>query len=184
MGENTQKFITKGFWVVIILFVIRCFINKPISLYDYFGFAGEAIGIAVILMGLYECIIWRYNPLEKIPKIMGEYSGFIEYSYNGTFDKKEATIKISQSLLSTNVKIATDEITSNTIASSIVLENSDYVLYYNYITNPKSKYSKDNPIQYGTCRLTIKNKTELQGTYWTTRQTIGDIYLKRIKAVK
>lgn len=76
---------------------------------------------------------------------MGEYSGFIEYSYNGTFDKKEATIKISQSLLSTNVKIATDEITSNTIASSIVFENSEYVLYYNYITNPKSKYSKDNP---------------------------------------
>jgi hypothetical protein len=166
--------------MVLVLFVIRCFISEPTSLYDYFGFAGEAIGVAIILMGFYERLLWQYNPLEKIPKIKGEYSGYIEYSYNGTFDKKEATIKIKQSLLSTNVKIITDEITSNTIASSIVYENGEFILYYTYITNPKSKYSKDNPIQHGTCRLIIDNNEELQGTYWTTRQTIGDIYLKRI----
>jgi hypothetical protein len=179
MGDTTLKFITKGFWVVIVLFIARCFISEPISLYDYFGFAGESIGVALILMGLYERWLWQLNPLEKIPKIKGEYSGYIEYGYNGSFDKKETTIKITQSLLSINVKITTDEIISNTIASTIVFENGEHVLYYTYITNPKSKYSKDNPIQHGTCRMIIGNKTELQGTYWTKRQTIGDIYLKR-----
>lgn len=179
MEENTLKFIKKGFWVVIVLFVVRCLISKPASLYSYFSFAGEAIGVALILMGLYERWLWQYNPLEKIPKIKGEYSGNIEYSFNGTSEKKGASIKITQSLLSTNIKITTDEIISNTIASNIVFENGEYVLYYTYITNPKSKYSKDNPIQYGTCRVICKNKTELQGAYWTTRQTIGDIYLKR-----
>lgn len=93
--------------------------------------------------------------------------------------KKEAMIKINQSLLSTKVKIFTNEITSNTITSNIVYENGEYVLYYTYITNPKSKYSRENPIQYGTCRVISKSESELQGSYWTTRQTIGDIYLKR-----
>ena len=179
MAESTLKFIKKGLWLVVILFAIRCLITEPIIFYDCFGFAGEAIGITLIFMGLYERWLWQYIPFEKIPKIKGEYSGYIEYSYNGIFDKKEATIKISQSLLSTNVKITTNEITSNTIASNIVCENGEYVLYYTYITNPKSKCSKENPIHYGTCRVTNNNKSELQGTYWTTRQTIGDIYLSR-----
>jgi hypothetical protein len=179
MRENTQKFFIKGFWVVIVLFIIRCVISKPTSSYDCFGFAGEVISVALILMKIYEHWLWQYNPLEKIPNINGEYAGNIEYNYNGNSDKKETTITIKQSLFSTNVKITTNEITSNTITSSIVLENNEYVLYYTYITNPKNKYSKENPIQYGTCRIIVKSKTELQGIYWTTRQTIGDIYLKR-----
>ena len=139
MNDSTLKFITKGFWVVIILFVVRCLISTPVSVYDYFGFAGEAIGVAVILMGLYERILWQYNPFEKIPKFKGEYSGYIEYSYNGVPDKKEAAIIINQSLLSTSVKIITNEITSNTIASNIVFENGEYVLYYTYINESKKQ---------------------------------------------
>lgn len=179
MGDNTRKFITKGFWVVVTVFIIRCVISKPTSSYDCFGFAGETISVALILMGIYERWLWQFNPLEKVPNIKGEYIGNIEYNYNGKPDKKKTIITIKQSLLSTNVKITTNEITSSTISSGIVLENKEYVLYYTYITNPKSKYSKENPVQYGACRVIMKNKTELQGTYWTTRQTTGDIYLKR-----
>lgn len=179
MSSTTRKFIEKGLWIVILIFIIMYFLTKPGLLYDYYGCIGEAIGITLILMGIYEHWLWQYNPLEKIPQIKGDYTGLIEYRYNGTYDKKEATIKINQSLLTTNVKIITDEITSNSIVSNMVHENGEYVLYYTYITNPKSKYSKDNPIQYGTCRVINKSETELRGTYWTTSKTIGDIYLKK-----
>lgn len=180
MNNNTFKLMEKGFWAVIILFIIRCLITKPASAYDCFSFAGEAIGIASILMGLYERLFWRYNPFEKTPKIQGSYSGNIEYIYNGNTGMKDATIMISQSLLSTNVKIKTDEIDSNTIASNIVYENGSYILYYTYITNPKSKYSQANPIQFGTCRIIIENRANFHGIYWTTRSTRGDIYLKHV----
>lgn len=180
MNDNMKKFIVKGFWIVILLFIIRCIISQPISAYDFFGFAGEAISVALIVLGVYECWLWQYNPLERIPKIKGEYIGSIEYSYNGSFDKKTTKITIRQSLLSINIKMSTDEITSSTITSNLILENDGYVLYYTYITNPKSKYSKENPIQYGTCRVNIVNNKELQGVYWTTRQTIGDITLSKI----
>lgn len=110
---------------------------------------------------------------------MGTYQGIIEYSFNGVAEEKETFVKIKQTLLSIKIQITTNEITSNTIVGNLVEENDEYVLYYTYITNPRSKYSKENPIQYGTCRLLTNNKNHLSGTYWTSRQTIGDIELER-----
>lgn len=179
MSDNITSFLTKGLWVVILIFLIRCVISMPTSAYDCIGYAGEAISGSLIVLGLYERIIWKYNPFEKLPSIAGKYSGNIEYSYNGKYEKKKASIIIKQSLLTAHVQITTNEIVSSTITSNVVFENNEYVLYYTYITNPKSKYSKENPIQYGTCRVIMKNCNELQGVYWTTRQTIGDITLKK-----
>ena len=93
--------------------------------------------------------------------------------------QKDTFVRIRQTLLSVKVQITTNEITSNTIVANLVEENEEYILYYTYITNPKSKYSKENPIQHGTCRLMLSNKDCLTGSYWTSRQTIGDIELKR-----
>lgn len=132
-------------------------------------------------MGLYIGFLWRYSPLEKIPKLMGLYEGIIEYNYNGTVAKKDTFVKIRQTLLSIKVQITTNEIKSNTIVANLVEENEEYVLYYTYITNPKSKYSKENPIQHGTCRLILSTKGCLTGNYWTSRQTIGDIELKKCR---
>lgn len=179
MRDNVRRFIIKSLWVVVILFIIRCLISKPTSFYDCFGFAGETISVALILMGIYELWLWQCNPFERIPNIEGKYIGIIEYNYNGKQDKKNTIVTIKKTLLSTNIKVTTNEITSSTLSSSIVMENKEYVLYYTYITNPKSKYSKENPIQYGACRVIVKSKTELQGIYWTTSHTTGDIYLKR-----
>jgi len=177
MADNTVKFLTKGIWVAIAFFVIRCIISMPESAYDIFGFAGEAISVTTILMGVYNSILWKYNPLEKLPRLKGRYEGKIEYSFTGKEEIKHIEVIIKQTLLSVKVKITTDEITSNTIVSNLVDENGEYILYYTYITNPKSKFRNENPIQYGTCRLTIKSMTELKGVYWTSRQTIGDMNL-------
>lgn len=179
MEERIKAFLSKSFWVVVVIFAIRCLIYMPSSIYDFIGCAGESITISVIIMGLYEKWLWRYNPLEKIPKMDKMYNGKIEYNYDGIYSEKETTISIKQSLLTTSVKITTNEVCSNSISSNLVLENSEYILYYTYITNPKSKYSKENPIQYGTCRLMLDDKNNLRGNYWTSRQTIGDIYLTR-----
>lgn len=179
MEERISKFLNKGLWIVIVLFATRCLIVMPASFYDFFGAAGEAIGLAVICMGVYNTFLWRYNPLEKIPHLMGIYNGYIEYNFSGDIKKKEVRVDIKQTALSVKVKIFTNEITSNTIASNIVKENDEYILYYVYVTSPKSKYSKENPTQYGTCRLLKTNDNELNGIYWTSRQTIGDIELRK-----
>jgi hypothetical protein len=180
MKDNVKKLIIKGLWVAVILFIIRCAISIPQTTYGYWSCAGEVTSLTMVLIGIYEVYLWKYNPFEKIPRIMGSYTGTIEYNYLGNPGKKDAKIEIKQSLLYVSVKVITNEITSNSIASHFITENDGYVLYYTYITNPLSKYSRENPIQYGTCRLTMKSNVELQGTYWTNRQTIGDINFKRV----
>lgn len=183
MEERIKGFLIKSLWVVIVLFIVRCIILMPETVYDFFGSAGEAISVAVILMFFYEKVLWKYNPLEKIPKLDKEYNGIIEYCYNGENGKKESDIYVKQSLLSVSIKIKTDEINSNSISADFILENNSYVLYYTYITSPKSKVGNKNPIQYGSCRLILDDNKELRGTYWTSSQTIGDMYLhKKIKA--
>lgn len=182
LDNKITKFLSKSLWVALVLFVARYLLWSFNSLYDFIGAAGEVISITIIIMGVYSGLLWRYNPLEKTPKLMGRYKGVIVYNFDGIEAKKNTFVKISQTLLSIRIQITTDEITSKTIVGNLVEENDEYVLYYTYITNPKSKYSKENPIQYGTCRLLVSDKNCLSGTYWTSRQTIGDIELKRVGA--
>ena len=128
-------------------------------------------------MGIYEKILWRYNPLEKTPKLNKKYEGTLKYNYEGVSGEKKIKIVIKQSLLNISLKILTDEINSYSLFGNIILENEEYVLYYTYITSPKSEFIYKNPIQYGTCRLIIDPDYEMRGTYWTSQKTTGDIYL-------
>lgn len=59
MGERQKKVISICVWSAVIFFVIRCALSwesivSSLSVYDLFGYAGEAISIAVIFAGLYE----------------------------------------------------------------------------------------------------------------------------------
>lgn len=181
VDNRTIKFLSKGLWLALILFVLRYLIWKFSSLYDFIGAAGEVISVTLFIMGLYCSCLWKYNPFEKTPKLIGTYNGIIEYNFDGKDSRKNVVVVIRQTLLSIKIQIKTNEITSNTIVGNLVEEMDEYILYYTYITNPKSKYSKLNPIQYGTCRLATSNPNNLVGVYWTSRQTIGDIELKRVK---
>lgn len=145
MDNKTKSFITHCLWVALVLFVIRYLICSFNSLYDFIGAAGEVISVTVIIIGLYSKLLWRYNPFEKTPKLMGTYSGIIEYNFSGKIEQKDISVTIKQTLFSIKVQISTNEITSNTIVGNLVEENDEYILYYTYITNPKSEYSEKIP---------------------------------------
>lgn len=80
MKEQMDKLLSRGMWCSIILFALRCLYSKDeiingLSIYNLWGFAGEAIGLAAILMIAYEKWIWRWDPLIKVPNINGIYKG-------------------------------------------------------------------------------------------------------------
>ncbi|WP_233880300.1 Cap15 family cyclic dinucleotide receptor domain-containing protein [Virgibacillus halodenitrificans] len=177
MTESIKKHLRVAIYVAIAIFGICSVISMPNSFRDFSGYTGISVFTTIVISILYEKWIWRLNPLEKTPRLYERYNGNLEYNYKGKTGNKSIEVYVRQSLFQLNIQLVSDEIVSSTITSKIVEENGNYVLYYTYITNPKSKFSDKNPIQYGTCRFIIDNPKKLNGIYWTSRKTKGDIYL-------
>lgn len=164
--------------IAIGLFCIQCLVSTPENTSEIWSLAIKSAGYTVPIAFVYEKWLWRFNPLAKTPKLKINYDGLLKYNYKGIYGEKNIAITIRQTYLTTKITIVTDEIESNTITSELLIENDKYVLYYTYITNPKSEYSDENPIQLGTCRIAINNVNKFSGKYWTNRKTIGDIDFK------
>ena len=178
MKKQEEKLLKTCAWCTIILFAIRCMISfneiiLDFSLYELFGYAGEAIGLSVILTIFYEEFLWRYNPLEKTPKLSKKYTGTLKSSYDGI--ERSAVLEIKQSLLYIHITIITDESKSNSISASIDEVLGEKQLTYCYLNTPKSEYRYRSEIHYGTATLCVDNPNVLTGQYYTDRQTIGDM---------
>ncbi len=178
MPDKIKNCIKPLLWLVSILLLISCFLFDLKTPDKIIKAIGPVITISIIIFTLYCRFLWIYNPLEKTPRIMGTYKGNLHYDYDG-YNTKEITITIKQQLFTVSIDTSTDESTSNSIVADIIKDNGEYTLYYTYITNPSSKVSDKNPIQYGTCRFSLKDTNNLKGVYWTSRNTKGDIELSK-----
>jgi hypothetical protein len=182
MKDELTKFVKAALYVALgiylILFLILCVFNL-MTPFRAVGFIGWSVLFTTCIMTIYEKWMWRFNPFSKIPRLAKNYEGTLEYNFDGQNKTKNIMLFIKQTLLTVSVKIKTDEITSYSITSDFSKQAEDYILYYTYQTNPKSKYSERNPMQFGTCRLELDENNELYGKYWTTQLTKGDMYLKK-----
>lgn len=126
-------------------------------------------------------ILWHFIEDYETPILKEKYQCKIKSKYNGI--EKDAILKIEQTYTSINVSLKTDEIESNAIISEIKKVNNQFVLYYIYVTNPKMAIRDKNPTQLGGCRIklqTLKDNDaneKLDGIYWTTSQSTGDMEL-------
>lgn len=178
MAELQSKFTKKAVWITVIMFCIRCFISDTktitdFTIYDLYGYTGEAISITALLMLAYEKILWKYDPLEKTPVLKKRYKGILVSTYDGI--EREATLEIKQTLLSVNVVFITGESRSKSILSSIEKIEDEWQLTYCYLNVPKAKVRDRSAIHYGTALLCIENPQEIHGQYYTDRKTTGDM---------
>ena len=164
--------------IFIIIFIISLKFIKISTFSDLFDVVSRSVGYSVTILMIYISYLWRYDPFIKIPRLKKEYRGEIIYNHDRGAGSKEVDIKIRQTLLNIDLKITSNEMKSTSFNGIIIEENSNYYLYYNYITNPLSEASEKNPIQIGTCRIDLDDMKNIKGTYWTNRKTVGDIRLK------
>lgn len=178
--DGTLKRLIKiaGWGAILIFLLLNVFVN-PTTFSDYVEIFGQAATVSSIFVLAYNRFLWCHIPLEKTPRIKGQFYGTLIYEYNGTEREKKVSVNISQTLLSTKIKFSTDETSSVSVTSKILCENGDYFLYYTYITQPQSKVRDYNPAQYGACRLEIVSSDKLTGFYWTSSKTRGDFILNR-----
>ena len=178
MSEQNKKFINSFVWVSIIAFVIRCILSKDTSFvefsaYDLWGYAGESISFATIIMTLYEKIFWKFNPLEKTPVLKRKYKGTFISTYDGI--EREAILEIKQTLLSVSIIFTSGESKSKSITASVDKVLDEWQLTYCYLNVPQANVRERSVIHYGTAMLCVDNSEELIGQYFSDRKTTGDM---------
>lgn len=178
MKNQYQKLLKISLWTVIIVFSVRCALSwqtivNDFSLYNLWGYAGEAIGLASVFVILYERYLWRINPFEKTPKLAKQYTGTLTSHYDNI--ERPATIEIQQTLFSIKVFTTTSESKSASLSASIDDFLGETQLTYCYLNTPKTAYRHRSEVHYGTAILCIKNPQKITGQYYTDRKTLGDM---------
>lgn len=103
--------------LAIIIFILLFLINLPKSIYEIWKILIESAGYSTIICFLYEKYLWKYNPFVKIQRLKKKYNGKLKYTHNNESREKSVIVKFKQILLSTKVKLQSDEIRSNTLTS-------------------------------------------------------------------
>lgn len=178
MSEQNKEFINYFVWVSLVVFVIRCILSKVTSIvdftvYDLYGYAGEAIAFSTVIMTLYEKIFWKFNPLEKTPILKKKYKGTFISTYDGI--ERDAVLEIKQTLLSVSVAFTSGESKSKSITASVDKVLDEWQLTYCYLNVPQANVRERSAMHYGTAMLCVENPEELKGQYFSDRKTTGDM---------
>lgn len=170
--------------VAIVSFI---FMSLMLEYEDLFKCVTTAISVGAITGFAYEKLLWRFNPLEKTPRMDRKYNCSISYGHNKGEGRKVAEVSIRQSLFSINLGFETDEIRSDATSAQLVYRDGGFTLQYIYETHPDGEYLDKNPKQDGACRLAVTTEGVLsraiilKGVYWTTSSTKGTIELTRVR---
>ena len=125
-----------------------------------------------------------YPWLVQTPNLSGNWEGTIISNWNeGNRDPIPMKITIDQTFLNIQVRVKTDESRSFSVAASFDIDKDrgQQSLFYTYLNTPKAGIRDRSEIHYGSALLVFEGfeVNEMEGEYWTSRETTGDIHLKR-----
>jgi len=156
--------------------------NKALSLISTTISLNIIIWLAFIKWG------WKwkifYPWLVPFPNLSGEWEGIIKSNWKGMEQKEIPTfVSIHQSFFNVQVKVKTGESRSYSIGASFDIdrERGFQQLFYSYLNTPKAGIRERSEIHYGSTLLNFDGFTvkKMEGEYWTSRETTGEIILKR-----
>lgn len=177
MRETLKNYGKYFFGFAIICYFILSSIFEDNSFCDNFD---ATISITLFVSFLYVEYLWKYNPIEKTPKLYGKYEAILKSIYD--IKKRKININIKQNLISTRIYIHTKESNSESISSSLLKKQDSWQLIYTYENIPNATERNHSEIHYGTCKFRIVGDKIISGEYYTDRKTIGEIInIKKVK---
>jgi len=139
-----------------------------------------------VLFTIFDKFCWKWKIFHKInfiktPDLNGQWLGFIQSSFDKHSSKIEADLKIFQSWTRIKILLSTDQSSSHSESTSIVINTPEGIfLSYQYINEPKADTQNTMHIHRGTARLLLEENT-LIGEYYSgrNRENFGIINFKR-----
>jgi len=144
-----------------------------------------------IVLWLFICVLWKVPILEKLvqylfktkPNIQGTWKGILKYELDGKKAEKTAFLVIRQNDgYSLNVWLLTDERTSSSVFADIISYRGEQRIIYTYSNEESPDNKEKNPSHEGFCQLDLlDNSSTLQGIYYTSRKTFGELRFDKKK---
>ncbi len=132
---------------------------------------------------------WRifYPWLVPFPNLSGNWKGTILSNWQGQAQpEKTIEISITQTFFNVQVRMKTDESRSYSIGASFDIDQDrgQQQLFYSYMNTPKASVRERSEMHYGSTVLNFEgfNVKKMEGDYWTSRETTGEIKLTRKNA--
>jgi hypothetical protein len=131
---------------------------------------------------------WKvfYPWLVPFPDLSGDWSGTIKSNWKEKeLEPIPTEVSITQTFFNIQVRIKTGESRSYSIGASFDIdkERGFQQLFYSYLNTPKPGVRERSEIHYGSTLLIFEgfNVTKMDGDYWTSRETTGEIELTKKK---
>jgi hypothetical protein len=190
--NNTIKIHAQIFTFLIIWAIVLMItrVYSTVDLWTAIKQIPQAISIYAIIGILFTKWIWRWNILQgwliKIPDLQGTWRGelksdWINQETGKSIDPISVVLVIRQTFSTIKCTLMTKESTSYSMTADInfVPNGEDLYLTYNYTNRPKATIRDRSAIHDGASILKIIQKPNkcLEGEYWTSRKTRGDITL-------
>lgn len=181
-----------AFFVYAIIFLITQNLES-IDFQKALSHISTTISINIIIWMVFISWAWKlkifYSWLVQTPNLSGTWKGKIKSNWNEGKTKSIPTeIIIKQDFFNISVRIKTEESVSHSISSSFNIDKVSNVqqLFYSYLNTPKSGIRERSAIHYGSTLLNFDGfkVDKMTGEYWTSRETTGEIELKRVKQKK
>lgn len=134
---------------------------------------------------------WFRPWLVPFPNLNGTWRGTLKSNFSSSGTRRaigpiEAELTVTQTFVNMRCTMRTAKMTSTSSSAGFVLDKADdqlRQLVYTYTSRPKLSLSPGNTMHEGTVVLDIPpgTPTTLTGRYWTTRGTMGDLNLSRVR---
>lgn len=188
---NLGRYIAAIAILAIILFLVIAFFRNNLSfrnLDTIWEDITTTVTIVTFICTLFISWAWKWkifqNWLVPFPCLSGKWLGSINSTYNVDDNPIPVEVTIKHHFFNIQIKIKTNESSSISTCGSFDIDEDRGLrqLIYSYQNNPKANVRSRSEIHYGTTRLEISDDTQvLEGEYWTSRKTTGDIKLIKQK---
>lgn len=150
----------------------------------------KAISIYVIMGIIFTRWIWRWSILQgwliKCPDLQGTWKGVLRSDWINPetgkgIDPIPVILVVRQNFSSIKCTLMTRESTSYSTTADINVMHGgeDLYLAYSYTNRSKATIRDRSPIHDGAATLKINKKAKaLEGEYWTSRKTRGEMHLE------
>lgn len=137
--------------------------------------APSVMGFYGLLYTLFDKYLWKMQILRtigfiRVPNLNGTWNGYITSSFDEHIVEHDATIRIFQDWTQIAVVLKTKYSESTSLTATIVTEDPNIILSYEYLNEPKPDAECTMHAHRGTARLSLKSGGKvLEGEYYTGR---------------